>query len=98
MGNFEWAVKQSRVPAGGVRREFIVPKGEDLNPNLLPVIGDIFVLSDGRRCLANEADESLSNNGKQRKASREFLITPNVPSASLALLFHRTSTRARLNL
>jgi hypothetical protein len=53
----QWAVKRSRVPEGGARRETIVPKGEYevwLRPS-----ADIFTLSDGRRCFANDADESF---------------------------------------
>ena len=49
-----WSVKQS-VRAGGARREIIVAKG-DYSGTLRP-IGDIFVLSDGRRCFVSDADE-----------------------------------------
>jgi hypothetical protein len=63
-GERQWTVKQSRVrdlgvPEGGAykRREIIVPNG-DSNPTLRP-IGEIFVLKDGRRCFAKDADESF---------------------------------------
>jgi len=63
-GERQWTVKQSRVrelgvPGGGAnkRREIIVPNGRS-NVTLRP-IGDIFVLEDGRRCFAKDADESF---------------------------------------
>ena len=51
----QWAVKGVR--AGGARRDIIVSKG-DYGGTLRP-IGDIFVLSDGRRCFASDADQSF---------------------------------------
>jgi len=63
-GERQWTVKQSRVrelgvPGGGANkgREIIVPNGRS-NVTLRP-IGDIFVLEDGRRCFAKDADESF---------------------------------------
>jgi hypothetical protein len=85
----EWTVEQDCINKS--EREIIVPNGDVPDPSVRP-IGHIFVLRD-RRCFADE-----SNNGKHTKASLVFSITTNIRSASLVLLFHRTSTRARLNL
>ena len=53
----EWAVEQSGVNRLYEWREVIVLKG-DVHPNAsLRPIGDIFVLRDGRRCFADDADE-----------------------------------------
>jgi hypothetical protein len=57
---YEWGIEQTVVydPPSAHRREIIVLNGEVLYPSLRP-IGDIFVLKDGRRCFADDADKSF---------------------------------------
>jgi hypothetical protein len=57
---YEWGIEQPVVydPPSAHMREIIVLNGEVLYPSLRP-IGDIFVLKDGRRCFADDADESF---------------------------------------
>jgi len=55
----KWGIKRGIVyNRPGVNREIIVQTGDILFPRLRP-IGDIFVLKDGRRCFADDADESF---------------------------------------
>jgi hypothetical protein len=84
------AVKQSRVPEeGGARRQIIVPKGE-YNGRLRPIyngrlrrlrpFGEFFVLGDGRRCFADDADESFI---KQWEAEKRLWGTCNWDECTL---------------
>jgi hypothetical protein len=80
----------------GDNSEIIVLTGDLPKPSLRPV-GKIFVLKDGRRCFAGDADASIIEQWEQIKTTA-LSTWPNIHSASLANLFHRTSTKARLNL
>ena len=64
VGGREWAVEQSSAAERGdnkkrhEKREIIVLNGDLPDPSLRPV-GKIFVLKDGRRCFADDADASI---------------------------------------
>ena len=64
VGGREWAVEKSSAAGRGAykkrhkKRKIIVLNGDLPDPSLRPV-GKIFVLKDGRRCFADDADASI---------------------------------------
>ena len=78
------------------KREIIVLNGDLPDPTLRPV-GRFLCLKTGGVALLMMRMRRLLNNGNQIKTT-VLSVRTNVRSTSLALLFHRTSTKARLNL
>jgi hypothetical protein len=88
----EWAVEQECVVLRPdeerevIVREVIVLKGE-VHPNAsVRPIGDIFVLSDGRRCFANDADESFIEQWKADYVADGAMAWDNCTLSELSAL------------
>jgi hypothetical protein len=79
VGGCEWAVEKSNAAEKGAykkrhkEREIIVLKGDLPDPSLRPV-GKIFVLKDGRRCFAGDADAAIIKQWEADKDDGAFKL------------------------